>query len=48
LVVATCRSACTLARPMRSSTLVQLSGRNNRRPIITGTSRDASFTDTIV
>src|SRR3546814_6602835 len=33
---------------MRASSLVQLSGRNSRKPSMIGTSRDASVTDTSV
>jgi hypothetical protein len=32
---------------MRSESSVQLSGRNSRRPTITGTSRDANVNETI-
>ena len=43
---AICRSCGTWARAMRSGSFVQLSGRNSRRPTITGTSRDANVTET--
>ena len=36
----------TRARAMRSGSFVQSSGRNSRRPTITGTSRDASVSET--
>ena len=36
----------TRARAIRSGSSVQLSGRNSRRPTITGTSRDANVTET--
>src|SRR3546814_2402436 len=38
----------TPALTMRASSLVQLSGRNSRKPSMIGTSRDASVTDTSV
>src|SRR6202051_4875358 len=47
-VSAVCRSFGTWARAMRSGSSVQVSGRNSRRPTITGTSRDASVTETRV
>src|SRR6202161_2976123 len=39
-------SSGTRARAMRSGSSVQLSGRNSRRPTITGTSRDANVNET--
>ena len=39
-------SSGTRARAMRSGSFVQSSGRNSRRPTITGTSRDASVSET--
>jgi len=48
LVRATCRLAGTFAFAIRSGFEVQFSGRNKRRPIITGTSLDASVTKTSV
>jgi DNA replication protein DnaC len=36
----------TWARAMRSGSSVQLAGRNNRRPTMTGTSRDANVSET--
>src|SRR5207237_5197016 len=40
------RAFGTWARAMRSGSSVQLSGRNSRRPTITGTSRDANVSET--
>src|SRR5271154_4789465 len=39
-------SSGTRARAMRAESSVQLSGRNSRRPTITGTSRDANVNET--
>ena len=39
-------SSGTRARAMRLGSSVQLSGRNSRRPPITGTSRDANVSET--
>lgn len=43
---AVCRSSGTRARAMRSGSLVQTSGRNSRNPTVTGTSPEASVTET--
>ena len=43
-----CRSSGTRARAIRSGSPVQTSGRNSRNPTITGTSREASVTETSV
>jgi hypothetical protein len=41
-----CRSFGTPARTMRLRSFVQVSGRNSRNPTITGTSYEASVTET--
>jgi hypothetical protein len=44
-VRAVCLCFGTWARAMRSGSSVQLSGRNSRRPTVTGTSRDANVSE---